>query len=266
MRNFSKYELTKYADMLDALEKLSDKVKLIGSPGLVTVLSKRSLMNDCIEQFCSLPQVKEIEKLYGEKVSAAKYVNFNYTAETYSQLKKELDSLKFPLIVKIEGEVEELGHFISIVGSQVNLKEFLDGLIEKFQIKEISVAFQEFKNHSGCLFKYYILGEKTFDFSRKSIPDIEENQELVTFKTEQLEKLNLDGKYEEIQQNRDFLNKVVIQLTRELHCDLIGVDFIYSEQEKTYYLIDVNFFPGFKEVVGDFPTLLKEYLIEKDNY
>jgi len=43
---------------------------------------------------------------------------------------------------------------------------------------------------------------------------------------------------------------------------MFGLDLIYCYTKNEYYLVDLNYFPGYKELIMDFNELLIEHVIK----
>ena len=57
------------------------------------------------------------------------------------------------------------------------------------------------------------------------------------------------------------LKRFAEELRRALGLSLFGFDVIREEGTGVYYVVDVNYFPSFKELGSELPRLLREYFI-----
>jgi hypothetical protein len=60
---------------------------------------------------------------------------------------------------------------------------------------------------------------------------------------------------------RDFLNGVGQEFENFTKETLFGMDFVYDYQINEYYLIDLNQYPGYKEINKEFNTWLIDHII-----
>lgn len=58
----------------------------------------------------------------------------------------------------------------------------------------------------------------------------------------------------------DYLSKLSEILEKDLKQNLFGLDFLFDFKENLYYLIDINFFPTYKEIKSKFPQILKSHI------
>jgi inositol-1,3,4-trisphosphate 5/6-kinase/inositol-tetrakisphosphate 1-kinase len=140
----------------------------------------------------------------------------------------------------------------------------------------IPCLLQEYANHNGILFKVYVLGQDIFVFSRPSLPNLPtEPSDLETLKS-----------FVEFDSQRPYpdlahfgltqssasphavtkltaleVTPVVDALKSAFGLQLFGFDILISEDSKLL-VVDVNYFPSFKEV-SNFPSLLAKFLVQR---
>lgn len=129
-----------------------------------------------------------------------------------------------------------------------------------------SYLFQEFKNHDGILYKGYVIGDHIEVFTRTSIPNLSSGTvgQSIIFDTQKpyptfdvtlptTPDTIPEFKYTQIQAIGQELSKV-------FHLGLFGYDII--ECDDHYYVVDVNYFPSFKEVT-QLNQHLRAYLLHQ---
>ena len=63
--------------------------------------------------------------------------------------------------------------------------------------------------------------------------------------------------------NEEFMSKIAEGFEKETGDTLIGLDFLFDYENKIYYLIDVNQYPGYKELIPQFNEIIIEHV---ENY
>ena len=158
------------------------------------------------------------------------------------------------------------------------------------RISSHACILQEYANHDAILYKVYVLGDKVYVYQRPSIPNLPKE-------TEKLE--NHDCSYLEFDSQRpypkladfgfgsdepdqkrqrtsdtslsvlvtvDAVRPVVDALKRAFGLELFGFDIVIASgqdgKEREMLVVDVNYFPSYKEV-PNFPSLLAQYLVAR---
>lgn len=141
---------------------------------------------------------------------------------------------------------------------------------------------QEFVNHDATLYKVYVLGDFVNVYERQSLPNLpsdlsEATVDLVKFDSQRpYPKLKDFGV--EIENNSDCNNAGILQSTskvtkeevkpivevlkRAFGLELFGFDILMGSNSGNCYVVDVNYFPSYKEV-PNFPSLLAQYLTQR---
>lgn len=135
---------------------------------------------------------------------------------------------------------------------------------EGFQEMQVAMpgCLQQFINHNGLLYKVYVMGDQLHVTERQSIPNLSAagSQDaglpsLIEF--DSLKSLPqrdyLQPHYESQQQlqgkgiSQEVVHVVTAQLKAILGLTLFGYDVIVEEHSGVHYIIDVNYFPSYKE-------------------
>lgn len=174
--------------------------------------------------------------------------------------------LKFPVIAKpMESDGSAKSHEMSLVFNRRGLKEL-----------NTPVLLQEFVNHGGVMFKIYVAGDQSVCVKRKSLPDVEGTEEELEKKTEgamkfsqisraeeKSEKCNGEAKKEEKEIEMP-PEKIVREVSRGLKeamgIRLFNFDMI-RDGNGTYYVIDINYLPGFA-VLPEYEPFLTKFFKE----
>uniref|UniRef100_A0A0D9VFT1 Inositol-tetrakisphosphate 1-kinase n=1 Tax=Leersia perrieri TaxID=77586 RepID=A0A0D9VFT1_9ORYZ len=172
------------------------------------------------------------------------------------------DGLRFPLIAKplaVDGSAES--HDMRLVYRRDGLR----GL-------RAPVVLQEFVNHGGVLFKVYVVGDHATCVRRSSLPDVPSHRLLdtyggdasVPFANISNQPLPDDGDADADMPDAGFVDEVARGLRRGLGLHLLNFDMIRERSEEhgdRYFVIDINYFPGYAKMPG-YETALTDFFLE----
>jgi hypothetical protein len=63
--------------------------------------------------------------------------------------------------------------------------------------------------------------------------------------------------------NKEYLDELSLIYIKEYGINLLGLDFVYNIENNVYYLIDSNYYPGYKEITLDFNDILTERILNQ---
>lgn len=211
--------------------------------------------------------LKGVRTTSGKVVDAPKYI---VVKEDTSQVRQQLSDvgLSLPLIVKplVAAGTKESHHMtIAVKDSAIR-----NGIPPNSLI-------QEYVNHNQELYKVYVMGKKVHVYERASLPNLPSDVaeistvDLVKFDSQhpypQLKDFGILG-YNDPQVTRsipvtpDEVMPVVDSLKKAFGLELFGFDILISSQHNEWLVVDVNYFPSYKEV-PDFPRQLANYLTQR---
>ncbi|TYZ60291.1 hypothetical protein PybrP1_007257 [[Pythium] brassicae (nom. inval.)] len=202
--------------------------------------------------------------------------------EDFDVLVSAVDSgaMRLPLICKsVEACATDRSHLMSVITQRDDL-EFV----------EYPAIYQEFINHSGRLFKGYVLGDLVNVAERRSLPNLAAGAAQVHFNTQKQYPTTADfhptaaaGDSDNDNDNdndsrADATATVTVTRTQpeifaavraigesireELGLTLFGFDVIVSDASQELLVIDVNYFPSYKEL-DDFSGALRQHLKQR---
>ncbi|KAK4757443.1 hypothetical protein SAY87_018744 [Trapa incisa] len=172
----------------------------------------------------------------------------------------EVAGLRFPLVAKplvVDGSAKS--HQLFLAYNQTSLSEL-----------EPPLVLQEFVNHGGLLFKIFVVGEAIKVVRRFSLPNISKQE---VFKVDSIfrfprvssaaasaEEAELDPGITELPPT-PLLQKLARELRSCLGLQLFNIDMIREYGTKdVYYVIDINYFPGYGKV-PDYQHVFTEFLL-----
>ncbi|ETP52951.1 hypothetical protein F442_02110 [Phytophthora nicotianae P10297] len=187
--------------------------------------------------------------------------------EQFQALQEELGArrTKLPLICKsVEACATDRSHMMSVITKR-----------EDLHYVEYPTLYQEFINHSGRLFKGYVLGDIINVAERRSLPNlVAGTAQHVHFDTQQNYPTSRDfhphvddsTSQEEIvggwTQEEIFagVREIGKCLRDELKLTLFGFDVIVADDgSQELYVIDVNYFPSYREL-DDLDSILRKHI------
>ncbi|TDH73003.1 hypothetical protein CCR75_008386 [Bremia lactucae] len=186
--------------------------------------------------------------------------------EQFQTLLKDLNTGRTFLAAKANlfSAATERSHMMSVITK-----------LDDLQYDGYPTLYQEFINHSGRLFKGYVLGNAIDVAERRSLPNlVAGTAQHVRFNTQQnyptsedfhphvdlkILESRLDDKYS--QQNVFAAVRAIgKRLREELNLTLFGFDVILADDGSCdLYVIDINYFPSYREL-ADFSTILRTHI------
>ena len=142
------------------------------------------------------------------------------------------------------------------------------------KIQETPCLLQEYINHNAILHKIYVLGDHVSVFERPSLPNLPSRSDVghdfCEFDSQRpyptLEEFGLSEEQTSKQQSDshhvtvDEIQPVVAALKQAFGLELFGFDILVTSS--SFLVVDVNYFPSYKEV-SNFPSLLANYLTQR---
>lgn len=219
----------------------------------------------------------------------------------------EAKGVQFPVILKPRLACgDPVSHCMVVASNSVQIANALERVFRisegSSRFGECVAAQQFVPRHDNVLFKLYALGTHVLVQSRLSIgfadkgndntkgassderkqdrrgkPDCDEDREFFYFDSQALSNKNVVEFSEKtgqgigtdvVKPSNKLAKKIILKLRRELDgLSLLGADVVYDVDEKTYYIVDVNYFPGYKHFPEALSYLLQsvvDQVVERD--
>jgi len=156
---------------------------------------------------------------------------------TYNKKFKEWVLPKLPIVIKSHYQHDKYNRFNFLIREIEEVAIFC----KKYQIfLTYDVYIQKFIECDGIERKVYIIGDKVFGIKRES--------PIYIFLRENPKNINSDTiKREEFEVSKEIIKLAKI-LSQELNLEIFGFDLVKTVDQKRYYLIDLNDFPGFRGI------------------
>eukprot|EP00736_Rhodelphis_marinus_P007773 Rmarinus@m.16770 len=157
------------------------------------------------------------------------------------------EKFKFPCVLKPrQSSGTDASHELALLFGPQDLKEFKPPYI-----------LQRFVNHGGIVYKVYVIGAFVAVKTRRSIPDLAPTAtRTLRFNSQRTGKA-LDGHEtsfvmsfdQELEDPPDDMVNIMADIIREnLGLTVFGFDIIRETETGKFYIIDINYFPGYRGV------------------
>ena len=281
----SKICLNEYGQLITDLIKIRQEnsdIYFFNNPENTSKYLNRGEQLNMISNFIK-EYLNNNEKIFLPKSKEENYINID-TYEKFIKFMNQND-ISFPLMLKFSGETTKYDHLIINIVCDIGLKNFINYFKEytkKDNKEKIKIVVQKFINHGGYIIKLYRIANKSYFFYRPSFPDskIEFINKYEEYKRGFLELTTnylVSNEYKTFWQkvngiNLNYKNNIDEKLLSKIGekfeqfsgDSLIGLDFLLDIENlgnKKYYLIDVNQFPGYKELNKDMGDIIKEHVL-----
>lgn len=254
---------------------------LLDHPNNVKAVMSRSdianILSECLKGVATktgLPvRTPSFHILHDEKLHSTSTGRSNDSTYQMKEFAKRIDDspLTYPLIMKplaAAGTVES--HKMAVVLRRQGLNKV-----------QRPCLLQQYTNHNGMLYKVYVLGDRVWVFHRPSLPDLPLHEcesaspEYVEFDSQRpYPSLSDFGFVDEVVKNEEDssfpvtseeIRPVADCLRKAFGLELFGFDILVStcsdHGEKEVLVVDVNYFPSYKEV-SNFSEILAQYLAQ----
>ncbi|RLN60147.1 hypothetical protein BBJ29_003434 [Phytophthora kernoviae] len=224
----------------------------------------------------TLEKAKEGEGLQAFKVPTFQVVG---SQEQFETLHKSLDEgeTRLPLICKsVEACATDRSHMMSVITKREDLRYVEYPALYQVELDMLVVVAAivgEFINHSSRLFKGYVLGDIINVAERRSLPNlVAGSAQHVHFNTQENYPTTKDfHPHDNHTSQEDTINgrtqndifaavrAIGKRLRDQLKLTLFGFDVIVADDTQDLYVIDVNYFPSYREM-DDLSAILRQHM------
>lgn len=264
------------------VQRLSDFVReqphccLVDDPNRIqTVMSRSEIaskLHDCLQN---------VKTTSGMLVASPKYSVVELPSETSdtsvtAHIEQQLKGLSYPIIIKpLIAAGTKASHAMAVLMDPSGLGKMAS---------KLPCLCQEFSNHDTTLYKVYVLGDYVSVHKRRSLPNLplecaSSRMDYVEFDSHRpyprlsdfgFDENSVEGKRSkhlsqekaEAPVTKDEVMPVVNALKKAFGLELFGFDVLLVSNQHTMLVVDVNYFPSYKEV-QNFPSLLAKYLTDR---
>lgn len=241
-KQLSEYELRHpgviIVDAPDAIQKLHNRITMLQA------VAELQISEDC--GTCGVPKQLVVEDM-----------------ETLND-KKQVAELTFPVIAKpLVADGSAKSHAMFLLFNARGLSKLKPPMV-----------LQEFVNHGGVIFKVYVAGKHIKCVRRKSLPDVHEEQvqsteeplsfsQISNLAATSGESVVMDANLLKADLPPDsFIEDVANGLREALGLRLFNFDVIRdSKAGNHYYVIDINYFPGYAKM-PEYERILTDFLLD----
>lgn len=175
--------------------------------------------------------------------------SWNHNVSDLPRFKKWAEP-KLPIVIKSHYQHDKFNRFNFLAKSIDDIDKFCE-MYKRFTYYDVYI--QEFIESDGIERKIYVIGDKVYGVKR--------DNPIYVFLRDNPNHIDVD----EIERTEFKITvsvkKLAQILAKELNLKIFGFDLIKPHNERKYYLVDVNDFPGFKGI-EKIETILASYLEE----
>ena len=196
-----------------------------------------------------------------------------------SENKKDLE---YPLMIKpIKCEC----HSMNLILNENGLSEIFlnENKYKENILKNKEFIIQKFINHDGEMIKSFCINGKSYEYIRPSIPNLSNNTIDNFSKKEELDltneiiyqskKNNIFGEknkstsnIDEVLQNKfNIVNKITLLFLEKTNITLFGLDFLYDKIKDTFYILEINYFPSYRELGNKINSEMEKHILKYYN-
>lgn len=176
-------------------------------------------------------------------------------------------NFRFPAICKfIEASTSKLSHIMTVVNNRDGLNRYLDDLDHSIQ----SFIIQEYLNHSGTIFKVFVLGSYYSVDRRVSFPNfpMQGNHENFTFDSQKYKhslppELTTETTGKLPIPDSSIIKTLCDNARKIVNLSMFGFDLIQDVESGKFAIIDMNYLPDFVGV-ENFHSKLLDHLLGKE--
>ena len=187
------------------------------------------------------------------------------------------NNINFPFILK-PNSCER--HEMKLIISEEGLINIFNNKNDNFfnNNKNNLYVIQERIKHGGIMIKNYNINEESFSFIRPSLPDNAINNKnfnnnFIDFYNEMIYKKNdiLFENYDEekvenfkqkLLEKIEIINKLSNIFIKITKLTLFGLDFLYDEENDKFYILEINYFPSYRELGKELHNKFDEHIIK----
>lgn len=187
----------------------------------------------------------------------------------------EEKQLAFPFIIKPTSCTK---HEMQLILNKEGLEKiFSNNVYQDFLLPNKTFVLQELIPHGGEMIKNYSINEESYSFIRPSLPDIKgnvlENKALeggsLSFYNEMIYQKKIKGFFdsenkdekERLKNKFEKVDKISLLFVQKTGITLYGLDFLYDSAKDIFYILEVNYFPSYRELGEKFPQKFSEHMV-----
>lgn len=220
-------------------------------------MEKSEELNGKIQEICRMQGFPPL------KISTPKSLEVESKAVGPHNIKEviEANGLRYPLFFKTnDAAASNDSHMMGLVMDPTGAIAMEENPI----FRKHDHIIQEAIDHDEVVFKLYVIGEHLFTNKRESMPNLADmnfQTPFFFFHSQVKFRSLLQGKPcfspEKVNLNGEIMKAITKHIRKEIGLTLFGLDVLRESKTGTYQLIDINYFPGFKEIPkSEFKALL----------
>lgn len=274
-----------YLNSIQAKLDLHKEIVQLHPISIVDLLFDRYAVYDFLSKFITNSK-SEIEKI---NINVAIPYSIKYTIDTSKSSKENCDTLKsmikekftYPFIIK---PLSCAQHEMELIVSEKGIESLFmnEERYKKFLLSNETFIVQQFISHGGIMIKNYSINEESYSFIRPSLPDMKGDvlktkdlsEGAMSFYNELIYQKKIDNFFndsEKEKQNQlqaklteemEKINKLSLLFVKETKITFYGLDFLYDSSNNTFYILEINYFPSYRELGAQLHVKFDEHILK----
>lgn len=207
--------------------------------------------------------------------------------ENLNEFKKKISeskNLSYPFIIK---PLSCTKHEMELILNEKGLETLFENE-EKYNIFFVNnqnFIIQQYINHGGVMIKNYSINEESYSFIRPSLPDMKSelihSKELssgsMSFYNEIIYQKKSDVLFKDVETEEEKkvkekinmeiekIDKLSLLFVKNTKITFYGLDFLYDSTNNLFYILEINYFPSYRELGDKLHIKFDEHIVKYYN-
>ena len=220
----------------------------------------------------------KLEVPYSYKYILDEKISKEKNLENFKKILKNNDKMEYPFMIK---PISCTHHEMKLILNEEGLNNvFINDTIYKdfiFNCKEFIV--QKYINHGGEMIKTFCINGESYEFIRPSTPNLDKNSsdkisqsgectlynELIyqrkknNFLGEMIG--NTENTIKILEDKFNIVKKITLLFLEKTKITLFGLDYLYDSINNIFYILEINYFPSYRELGNKINSKFDQHVI-----
>ena len=238
---------------------------------VIDTLFNRYLVYELLYNF--LNEIKEylkksniiVEVPYSYKYILDENISNKDNLDNFKKILKSQEKMEYPFIIK---PISCTHHEMKLILNEEGLHNIFnnDTIYKDFMKKCKEFIVQKYINHGGEMIKTFCINGESYEFIRPSIPNLDKNSsdkisqsgeftlynELIyqrkknNFLGEMIG--NTENTVKILEEKFSIVKKLTLLFLEKTKITLFGLDYLYDSINNIFYILEINYFPSYREL------------------
>ena len=206
-----------------------------------------------------------LEVPYSFKYILDEKLNNFQNLENLKKILKNQDKLDYPFMIK---PISCTHHEMKLILNEEGLHNIFnnENIYKDFILKCKEFIFQKYINHGGEMIKTFCINAESYEFIRPSTPNLDKNTSDKISKSGECTLYNeliyqskknnffgdLVGNTENtvkiLEDKFNIVKKITLLFLEKTKITLFGLDYLYDNIKNIFYILEINYFPSYREL------------------